>query len=173
MTYSNTTCNSAGTALDDSAQPEKGRRHLLRASLALAAGVGLQPLMSDSASADQHAGHSLGPPRSPEKLMGPLQEAIQACLDCHSMCLRTAMTYCLAQGGKHVAPAHLRLMVNCAEICQTSANFMLSDSPLHKRICAACADVCEACAQSCEQLGDMRECLEECRKCEKSCKAMI
>ena len=149
------------------------RRQLLGTTLAMAAGLGLQSLLADNAVADQNAGNVINPARSPEKLMGPMQEAIQACFDCHSMCLRSAMTFCVAQGGKHVAAAHLQLMINCAEICQTCANFMLTDSPLYKTVTAACAEVCEACAKSCEQVGGMQDCIEECRKCEKSCKAML
>ena len=150
-----------------------GRRQLLGSTLAIATGVGLQPLLADYAVADQNAGHVPTPARSPDKHMGPMQEAIQACLDCHSMCLRMAMTYCAAQGGRHLAAAHLQLMINCAEICQTCANFMLSDSPLHKTVTAACAEVCAACAKSCEQVGGMQGCIDECRKCERSCKAML
>ena len=101
-----------------------------------------------------------------------MQDAIKACLDCHSMCLQMAMNFCLAQGGRHVEQKHLRLMLNCAELCQTSANFMLSNSPLHGRVCAVCAETCEACAKSCEQVGDMRDCVEECQRCAKSCRAM-
>ena len=101
-----------------------------------------------------------------------MQDAIQACLDCHSLCLRMATTFCLEQGGRHAEPKHLRLMLNCAELCQTSANFMLSDSPLHGRVCLICAETCEACAKSCEQVGDMRDCLEECQDCAKSCRTM-
>lgn len=65
----------------------------------------------------------------------PMQAGIDACIDCHSMCFRMAMTFCLEKGGRHVAPRHLRLMLNCAELCQTSADFMLSDSPMHGRVC--------------------------------------
>ena len=103
----------------------------------------------------------------------PMKEAIEACLDCHAMCVRMAMGYCLDQGGRHAESRHLRLMLNCAELCQTSANFMLSNSPLHAKVCAVCAEACEACAESCEALGDMRECAEECRNCAESCRSMI
>jgi len=37
----------------------------------------------------------------------------------------TAMNYCLEMGGKHTEPAHFRLMMACAEMCRTSAHFML------------------------------------------------
>jgi hypothetical protein len=82
------------------------------------------------------------------------------------------MNHCLEAGGKHVEPTHFRLMINCAEICRTAADFMLSNSPLHARICAACAEVCDACAQSCEQVGDMDECVQVCRRCAESCRKM-
>ena len=90
----------------------------------------------------------------------------------HSMCLQTAMGFSLERGGKHVEQEHFRLMLNCAELCQTSANFMLSCSPMHGRVCAVCAEACEACAKSRERVGDMRECIDECLRCTKSWRSM-
>lgn len=101
-----------------------------------------------------------------------MQECIEACKTCHDVCLQMALTYCLRAGGKHVEEEHFRLMINCSEICQTAANFMLSNSPLHDAICAACAEVCDACARSCEQIGDMDECAQACRRCAESCEDM-
>lgn len=101
-----------------------------------------------------------------------MQQCIDACLHCYRVCVRTAMNHCLESGGRHVEPVHFRLMHNCAEICRTSADFMLGNSPLHARICAACADVCDACADSCEQVGDMDECVQACRSCAQSCRQM-
>jgi hypothetical protein len=63
-------------------------------------------------------------------------------------------------------------MINCAEICQTSANFMLSNSELHHLTCRVCAEVCQKCADSCSAIGDMDDCAAECRKCAESCRAM-
>ncbi len=101
-----------------------------------------------------------------------MQQCIQACLNCHRVCLREAMNHCLEVGGRHTAPEHLRLMLNCAEMCQTSANFMLSNSAFHTRTCGVCADICEACARSCEQVGEMDECVQACRQCAESCRQM-
>jgi hypothetical protein len=101
-----------------------------------------------------------------------MQACIEECLDCHRTCLQEAMGYCLEAGGKHTAPPHFRLMLNCAEICQTSANFMLSDSALHRLTCGVCAQVCEACALSCEALSGMEKCAETCRRCAESCRRM-
>jgi hypothetical protein len=66
-----------------------------------------------------------------------IQRCIQNCLDCHRVCLQMAMNHCLELGGQHTEPKHFRLMLNCAEICQTSANFMLTGSDLHKLIAQA------------------------------------
>jgi hypothetical protein len=101
-----------------------------------------------------------------------MQKCIDRCLDCYQACFSTAMSHCLPQGGKHVEGRHLGLMLNCAELCRTAAEFMMSDSPLHGRVCAACAEVCEACAQDCEQVGGMDECVWACRNCAESCREM-
>jgi hypothetical protein len=101
-----------------------------------------------------------------------MQACAQECLNCHSVCLGQAMTHCLEMGGDHVAPAHFRLMINCAEICRTSATFLLSGSEFHRRTCELCAEICEVCAESCDALGDMQECVEACRRCAESCRQM-
>lgn len=101
-----------------------------------------------------------------------MKDCVEACQRCHQMCLQMAMTHCLEQGGKHVEPAHYRLMINCAEICQTSANFMLSQSPCYASVCRVCAEICKACADSCEQIGDMDDCVRACRECAQRCETM-
>ncbi len=101
-----------------------------------------------------------------------MQQCINECLNCHAVCLGEAANHCLEMGGPHVAPPHFRLMLDCAQICQTSADFMLRNSALHARTCAVCAEVCDACAQSCEQVGDMERCVEVCRRCAESCRRM-
>ena len=105
---------------------------------------------------------------------GSMQQCIDECLNCHSICLET-VAHCLQQGGKHAEARHIRLLLDCAEICQTSANFMLRGSDLHGRVCAVCAEVCERCATDCERFGDdaqMQACTEACRRCAESCRQM-
>lgn len=101
-----------------------------------------------------------------------MQQCIDECLSCYRTCYGMAMTHCLETGGSHVEPEHFRLMMNCAEMCRTSAAFMLSDSKLHGLTCGVCAQICDACAQSCEQVGDMQACVDACRRCAESCRAM-
>jgi hypothetical protein len=104
-----------------------------------------------------------------------MQECIAECLKCHSACL-TTVSHCLELGGPHADPAHIGLLLDCAEICQTSANFMLRGSERHQLTCQVCADVCRACADDCERMaGDdqqMRQCAEQCRRCAESCERM-
>jgi hypothetical protein len=50
-----------------------------------------------------------------------LEQCIDNCQQCHEVCLRT-VNYCLQKGGRHAEPAHIRLMLDCIEICETSAN---------------------------------------------------
>ena len=101
-----------------------------------------------------------------------MQNCIDACRRCHQVCLEMATTHCLELGGKHVEPSHLRLMFDCAEICQTTINFMVSQSEFHTALCVVCADICEACAESCEEVGEMDDCVKACHECMHECLSM-
>ena len=97
---------------------------------------------------------------------------IQNCQDCHRACIQT-LTYCLKQGGRHAAPEHLRLLLDCADICLTSAAFMLRASNLHTHTCAACAEVCQRCAEDCRKMSDdlrMKALADTCQHCADSCR---
>jgi hypothetical protein len=103
-----------------------------------------------------------------------MQECIDNCQRCHAICVETT-THCLEKGGRHAEAGHIRLLLDCAQICATSADFMLRGSDLHARTCGVCAEVCARCAESCERMADdemMRRCAEECRRCAESCRKM-
>jgi hypothetical protein len=102
-----------------------------------------------------------------------MRKCIDACQKCHNVCLQSALYDCLEMGGKHVEPTHFRLMSDCIDICETSANFMLRGSHFHAQTCQLCAAICDACAQSCEQLGAMDDCVKACRHCAESCRQMV
>ncbi len=105
-------------------------------------------------------------------LSNEMRDCIEECLRCYSTCLGMAMSHCLEVGGKHVEPEHFRIMMACAEICRTSAHFMLIGTPHHKHTCAECAEICEECARSCEGLDGMEACAAQCRRCAESCRKM-
>jgi hypothetical protein len=103
-----------------------------------------------------------------------MQQCIDECLSCYSICVQTAQ-HCLEMGGRHAEAGHIRLLNDCAEICRTCAGFMLRASRFHTRTCAVCAEVCRACEQSCRSFGDdqlMQQCADACRRCAESCARM-
>lgn len=111
----------------------------------------------------------------PHQISTEMRECIDNCTNCHNICMET-VAHCLQMGGKHAEASHIRTLLDCAEICATSANFMLRGSDLHAQVCGVCADACERCAESCEQMGSddemMRRCAEVCRRCAESCRMM-
>lgn len=103
-----------------------------------------------------------------------MQNCIDECQNCHQICVQT-VEHCLTNGGKHAAPEHIRTLLDCAEICQTSANFMLRGSEIHSTVCGTCGEVCDLCAASCERIGNedfMKQCVDACRRCAESCRQM-
>ena len=104
-----------------------------------------------------------------------MDECIRNCTECHTICMKT-VTHCLGVGGKHADQAHIRMLLDCAQICATSADFMTRGSPLHRLTCGACAEICQQCADDCERMagGDqqMLQCVEMCRRCAASCRDM-
>ena len=109
-----------------------------------------------------------------DHMTAEMQECIQNCLDCHSVCLET-VAHCLELGGRHAEASHIRLMLDCSDICRTSADFMLRGSAHHSAVCGLCATICDACAADCERMGDdelMRGCAQACRRCAESCRRM-
>lgn len=102
-----------------------------------------------------------------------MRQCISDCLDCASTCAET-LRHCLELGGDHAAAAHIVQLLDCAESCMTSANFMARGSDLRPQICEACAEACERCAESCERFDDemMKRCAEICRRTAESCRRM-
>jgi hypothetical protein len=102
-----------------------------------------------------------------------LEQCIEECTNCHQVCLDAA-AQCLRMGGPHSEPGHITLLLDCAQICQTSADFMLRGSELHARSCAVCAEVCERCADDCARFEDemMQSCADACRTCADMCREM-
>jgi hypothetical protein len=119
-----------------------------------------------------HAGHDHSHDQDDDHDM--LHECIEACLECHAACTLTVQ-HCLATGGAHAEVNLVGVLLDCAEICQTSANFLLRGSPYHVVTCSACADLCRACEEGCRTIpGDeqLQQCAEVCAACAEHCEAM-
>jgi uncharacterized protein DUF326 len=102
-----------------------------------------------------------------------MESCIRECLSCHSICLET-VSRSLEEGGQHAEPKPITVLLDCAAICQTSADFMLRGSDLYALTCATCAEICEACARECERFNHafLQRCAEACRRCADSCRQM-
>ena len=106
-------------------------------------------------------------------LPAQMEHCVENCQDCHRMCSET-VTHCLEMGGQHAEPSHIRLLLDCAQICHTSADFMIRTSDLHGEVCGVCASICERGAHECERFSEdfMRICAELCLRCAESCRMM-
>src|SRR5258708_28985388 len=104
-----------------------------------------------------------------------MEECIHSWENCHRVCLEP-IPHLLQLGGGHSESHHATLLLDCVQICQTSADFMMRSSPLHPYVCAVCAEVCELCAQDCERMMDgdiqMKACADICHRCAESCRNM-
>ena len=104
-----------------------------------------------------------------------MHDCIEKCLNCHAACTMTAQ-YSLAEGGPQADPEHVGLLLDCAEIAQTSANFMLRGSPFHAGPCAVCAELCRACETACRTFPEdeqLAECADACAQCAEACERMV
>jgi len=104
-----------------------------------------------------------------------MRQCIDECLDCHATCEAT-FTYCMAREGTHADRTRMLILLDCAEICSTSAGFLLRGSERHHQTCETCANVCQQCADWCERLAldpVMKQCAATCRQCAKSCEEMV
>ena len=104
-----------------------------------------------------------------------MKKCVQLCEECHALCIQT-VGHCLDLGGRHAAPDHIRLLLDCAQICETTADYLIRRSSLHERMCGLCAEVCRQCADNCLQVaGDdqmVKKCAEMCKTCTGSCERM-
>jgi hypothetical protein len=111
--------------------------------------------------------------QSSEMTSDEVRECLKDSLDCYQTCSETIMR-CLKMGGKHSEPEHLNLLLDCAKICSTNADFVLRNSTYYPQICGVTADICDECADTCDRFDDdfMKECASVCRRCAESCREM-
>ena len=104
-----------------------------------------------------------------------MEACIRACMECHRICLH-CIVHCLTKGGSHASADHIKIMMDCAQICAVSADFMIRGSDHHAHLCRECADICRDCERSCAgHTGadeTMRACAEACRRCAEECAKM-
>ena len=103
------------------------------------------------------------------------KELLASLEQCRETCQETIM-HSLKEGGDYVKTDHIRILLDCAEICGFSVNFLLRDSDYAGNLIELCADICEQCAESCELFDGhekMKECALVCQNCAKKCREAI
>ena len=104
-----------------------------------------------------------------------MEQAIENCTNCHRICLETAARHFAGESAPKLDERLVRLLLDCADICRTSADFMIRGSDQHRHTCRACAAICAQCADECDRQGEdpyLAACAEICRRCAASCAEM-
>jgi hypothetical protein len=102
------------------------------------------------------------------------RDDLDAFRTCRRACL-AAVRHALDDDGPHLDDAQLGLLLDGAEVCETSIRFRRRNSTLHPRVCAVCVELCERCAELCDRFADdavMRTCRDACRHCANVCRRL-
>lgn len=104
-----------------------------------------------------------------------LEECLEHCWQCHRLCLETAIYLLALEEEADAKQEKVRLLLSCAEICQSTANLLLLGAGVYQQACKLCADLCEQCAGLFgPDLEDrqMQLCFDACCRCAASCQKM-
>jgi hypothetical protein len=69
----------------------------------------------------------------------------------------------------------IRLNKDCAEMCWTTAAYMLRESRFMEEACKLCADICDASTVECDRFAEEHcvHCSAACRDCAAECRRMM
>ena len=80
---------------------------------------------------------------------------------------------CLEENDVQMLTRCIRLNMDCAEICRTTAILLSRSSDHVQHLMQECIELCETCANECEKHSKMQhcqECAEACRQCAEACR---
>lgn len=101
-----------------------------------------------------------------------LQYCINICWSCRDTSQKALYNHYFKLTDKNFDATHIKLMTDCIQICQTTADFMTRNSQFNEQIGEICAIICEACSDSCRKYDteEMQHCADLCRKCANYCR---
>jgi hypothetical protein len=103
------------------------------------------------------------------------RDCIEATSDTYSVSAET-FNYCLAGDAGLRDPRHLRLLIDCCEVCQTAQNSLLRGSEVSTMLAAVCVEACEQLAESCRALDgsddQLIRCAEQCDEAADCCRKL-
>jgi hypothetical protein len=103
------------------------------------------------------------------------RECIEATSDCYTVCSET-LTHSLGDAGTPAHARHIRLLIDCAEISQTTQNSLVRASELGLMMAAVCVEACEKVAVSCRRIDtsdpQLNTCAEVCDHTANCCRQL-
>lgn len=98
------------------------------------------------------------------------QNAVELVNQCAGAC-NESFAGCLQAGGEHATADHLQYILDCAEACRLSAEFMQRHSPNYMDAVSLCASVARSCAHNMRSLQD-NELAELCERTATACEGL-
>jgi hypothetical protein len=101
-------------------------------------------------------------------------QCIEETTRCSIIC-RETIQHCLEKGRTYSYPIPIKTLMDCAELCQMTTQFLLNRSSFQERSCLFCAEVCDVCEKNCNQLAEdpqLQACAEACARCSEVCRMM-
>ena len=96
-------------------------------------------------------------------MSGETKICMEYCLRCMAACEHCAVS-CLQETHSDKMKECIRMDMQCAVLCRTTAEMLAMDSEFSPYLCKLCADVCEKCGHICSQHEH-----DHCQKCAKAC----
>jgi hypothetical protein len=104
------------------------------------------------------------------------QQLLTALAECAAAC-NMCSTACLEEKNVTMMAGCIKLDMDCAQICATTAAFVARGSEHAKHLLKECAEICSLCATECEKHAShadhCKQCADACRRCAEACKAAI
>ncbi len=106
-----------------------------------------------------------------------VSNAYQACIDACGRCAQACwecFEACLNEQDLKARAGCVKMLVECARMCEMSMGGMSANARFAKQHCSLCAEVCDACAQDCNMFLDehCQKCAQECSACAQECRNM-
>lgn len=99
------------------------------------------------------------------------QQLLTALAECAASC-NMCLTACFDEQDVKMMATCIKIDMDCAQICATTAAFVARGSTHAKHLLKECAEICTKCADECakHKTDHCQKCAEACRKCAEACK---
>lgn len=83
--------------------------------------------------------------------------------------------YLLQLRDVHTRTTQIRLLMDCADICDLASRMLSQNSYVSKEVISLCAYICELCGRECAKFQDTmsQHCSQTCLNCARDCQAYV